>query len=60
MTDFQLSELQQLSRQQKEPYRFLGVQQIAGEAKQGEEYMEFYPDAQALQRQVLNLFYEKQ
>lgn len=32
---------------------------IDGEAKVGQEYMEFYPDEDALQALVMSVFYEK-
>ena len=34
------------------------MQDIKGTALKGEEYMEFYPDQQALEEQILELFYE--
>ena len=38
-------------------YTLTDIQDIQGEAVLGEEFMEFYPDEQALQQQVLELFY---
>ncbi|MBO5543357.1 MAG: LCP family protein [Oscillospiraceae bacterium] len=38
-------------------YTFTGIQTIEGESKLGARYMEFTPDEDALQRQVLNLFF---
>ena len=35
------------------------IRTIDGEAKVGQEYMEFYPDEDALQALVMNVFYEK-
>ncbi len=34
--------------------------EINGESKVGEQYMEFYPDEEALQKQIIELFYEPQ
>lgn len=39
-------------------YEFLGIREIEGELKRGVEYMEFYPDEDALQELVMDLFYE--
>ena len=41
-------------------YQLLELQQVAGEAKEGTEYLEYYPDLPALQSQVLQLFYQKE
>lgn len=38
-------------------YEFLGVRQIEGETKIGEQFAEFYPDEQALRQLVIDLFY---
>ena len=38
-------------------YEFLGIREIDGEAKTGEEYMEFYPDEDAITKLVVELFY---
>ena len=40
-------------------YEFDEIQMIAGETVQGEEFMEFYADEDALYRQVIDLFYEQ-
>ncbi len=53
LTVDQLSELSECFMD----YEFNGVLEIAGESKQGEKYMEFYVDEDALQKQVLDLFY---
>ena len=39
-------------------YRFDGVHTIVGEAKKGEQFMEFYADEAQLKELVLRLFYE--
>lgn len=39
-------------------YTFAELQDIAGEAKKGTEFVEFYPDQAALEEQILDLFYD--
>ncbi len=34
------------------------ILEIKGESKKGEQFMEFYPDEDALQKQIIELFYE--
>ena len=41
-------------------YTLEEMQTVAGQAKKGTEYMEFYSDEAALEEQVLDLFYEAQ
>lgn len=41
----------------KDDYEFLGVRQIEGQSKAGEEYMEFYADEDAITELVIELFY---
>lgn len=38
-------------------YAFSDVRELSGESRKGEEHMEFYPDQEALDRLVLELFY---
>jgi len=62
LTDYSTSDLttdalQSLSDRVKE-YRYIGLETIEGEAKVGNEFMEFYPNEQALQNQVIRLFFE--
>lgn len=40
-------------------YEFKGVVPLEGEAKIGEKYTEFYPDSAALEKTVIDLFYNK-
>ena len=49
----------QLSRLFEEMKLFTedGIQTIEGEATEGEEFMEFYPDEDALKKQIVELFY---
>ncbi len=39
-------------------YEAGNIAEIKGESKKGEQYMEFYPDESALQKQIVELFYE--
>jgi len=38
-------------------YEFLGFKEIEGESKLGEEFVEFYPDKDSIQKIVIDLFY---
>ena len=38
-------------------YEFLGIKEIEGESKEGEEFMEFYPDDDSIMKNVIDLFY---
>lgn len=38
-------------------YEFLGIKEIAGESVKGDEFMEFYPDEDALLQLVIDMFY---
>lgn len=38
-------------------YEFLGIREIEGESKLGEEFMEFYPDEASIYEIVIDLFY---
>ena len=40
-------------------YEYLGKIKIDGETKNGQEFLEFYPDQEALKKTVMNLFYEE-
>lgn len=40
-------------------YTFAGISDIAGTARQGEQFMEFYADEDALQARLLEMFYTK-
>lgn len=39
-------------------YEFLGIREIDGESKLGEEFVEFYPNEDSLREIVIDLFYE--
>ncbi len=41
-------------------YDFVGIESIQGEAVDGEEYVEFYPDEEKLKATVIRLFFEKE
>ena len=41
-----------------EDYEFLGIKEIAGETRPGEEFLEFYPDESSLRKLVIDLFYK--
>lgn len=45
--------------QKFEDYEFLGIRELEGETKLGEEFAEFYPDESALEQLVIDLFYEQ-
>jgi LCP family protein required for cell wall assembly len=57
VSDRSVTQLQALAEKFNQ-YEFLGIQGIAGESKMGEEYIEFYPDENALMELVVRLFYE--
>ena len=38
-------------------YEFMGIRQLEGETKLGEEFMEFYADEAATRKLVIDLFY---
>ena len=40
-------------------YEFVGIREIKGESKIGEEFMEFYADEESIQEIVMDLFYEQ-
>ena len=58
ISDFELRELEDLFNNISE-YEFTQMHDIAGEAKKGTEYVEFYPDDEKLTAQIVELFYEK-
>lgn len=59
VSDRSVTQLQALAEKFNQ-YEFLGIQSIAGESQKGEEYMEFYPDDDALMELVIGLFYQPQ
>lgn len=58
VSDLTTTDLANLADQLKD-YRFTGIRTIAGEAKLGEKYMEFYTDEDSLRSLVLETFFVK-
>jgi LCP family protein required for cell wall assembly len=58
VSDRSVTQLQALTEKFNQ-YEFLGIQSIAGESKVGAEFMEFYPDEDALMELVIHLFYQE-
>lgn len=56
-SDLITDELAQLADQLK-GYQFAGIETVPGEAIQGEKYIEFYPDEEALKKEVIRLFFQ--
>jgi hypothetical protein len=56
VSDCTVNQLSQLYNN-LESYTDSGIQTVKGEAKVGEEFMEFYPDEAALKQLVVELFY---
>ena len=42
-----------------EDYEFLGIRELEGESKLGEEFVEFYPYEESIQAMLIDLFYEE-
>ncbi len=57
VSDLVTSELSNLAEQIRD-CSYLGIETIPGEAVEGEEFMEFYADEEALQALVIRLFFE--
>ncbi len=57
ISDRSATQLQELGKKINE-YEFKGIKEIEGESKLGEEFIEFYPDKQAIQELVISLFYD--
>ena len=55
-SDMITDEMAELAEQLSE-YRFLGVRQLDGEAVEGEEYIEFYPDEESLRKLTIQMFF---
>lgn len=58
VSDMTVNQLEKLSAVM-ENCEVLPIQTIPGETKEGEEFVEFYPDPEALEAIVTTLFYEK-
>lgn len=59
VSDRSVTQLQTLAEKLNQ-YEFKGIQNIKGESRRGAEYMEFYPDEDALMDLVVRLFYQPQ
>lgn len=63
LSDYLVSDLtaNQMSKlaQDLQDYDYQGIVTIEGEAKKGEEFMEFYTDEEQLQSVIIQLFYEE-
>ena len=57
VSDRSVTQLRELAKKLTE-YEFCGVAGIDGELKKGEQYMEFYPNADALKKVVIENFYK--
>ncbi len=57
VSDRTVNQLQDLADKFSE-YEFTGIKNIAGESVAGDEYMEFYADEYAMQKMIIELFYE--
>jgi len=58
VSDRSITQLQELIRKFNE-YEYSGIINIDGESKLGEEFMEFYPDRDSVEKIVIELFFEK-
>ena len=58
VSDRSVNQLQDLAEKLNE-YEFLGSKEIKGESKMGKEFIEFYPDEKALEKLVVELFYNE-
>ena len=56
VSDLSVSKLQAMMNKFRE-YEFLGIQDIKGESVRAENFMEFYPNTESIQRIVINMFY---
>ena len=57
ISDRSVTQLQTLA-QKFDDYEFLGIKSIEGESVIGEQFMEFYPNEEFVQKMVIELFYE--
>jgi len=57
ISDRSISQLQTLAKKFNE-YEFMGIYDIEGESKVGEEFMEFNADVDSLKKLVIETFYE--
>lgn len=57
VTDRTVNQLQTLI-EKVTTYKFTGIRTLEGETKLGEKFVEFYPNADSVEQQVIELFYE--
>ena len=57
ISDRSATQLQEIGKKLNE-YEFCGILDIEGESKKGKEFIEFYPDDDAINKLVIDLFYE--
>ena len=57
ISDRSVTQLQELARKFM-AYEFVEISTIEGESKLGEQYVEFYPDADSIDKLVIELFYQ--
>ena len=57
-SDRSVTQLQDLT-DKFETYEFLGIESLTGQQKEGEKFLEFYPDADSVQKNVIDLFYKE-
>ncbi len=57
ISDRSITQLQAIANKFNE-YDFVGISNVAGESKLGEQFMEFYPDENSIKETVIELFYE--
>ncbi len=57
VSDRSVTQLQELARKMTE-YEFTDIHTIEGDSVEGEQFMEFYPDADSLKKTVVDLFYK--
>ena len=56
VTDMSVDQISDMAERISD-YEYIGVHDIAGEARMGERYIEFYVDKDRLQQQIIELFY---
>lgn len=57
VSDRSVTQLQEMARKFDE-YKFEDIEEIKGESKMGDEFIEFYPDNDYIKELVINLFYK--
>ncbi len=57
VSDRSVTQLQSLFEKFEE-YEFLGIKELDGESRLGEEFIEFYPDAESVTKTVAEVFYK--